>query len=151
MQLALSSRFGVARPLFALAIIATLAACGGDGTTAPKDVSGSYALTTINGHGLPFVVPNSPGVTINSAIADLGADQSYSVLFSGIQGGTPSDIADNGTYVLSGSTVTFASIPYSASFTGTATSNSISFVVPGAFAGSTDPSFLLVFTRRRVD
>ena len=150
-----SSRFRIARPLLAVAAcaaIATLAACGSDTTngTGPMDVSGTYQLTTVNGSTLPFTIPNTPGhtIVITSATATLGTDHSYAISGTGTaDGGDPEEVvADHGTYAVSGSTVTFTSSDFGgASYSAAATSSSLSATVPGAFAGSTDASFALVF------
>lgn len=154
---ALSCRSRLARPLLAIAVcaaLATLAACGSDSTngTGPMDVSGSYQLTTVNGSSLPFTVPHTPEhtIVITSAVATLGADHSYTISAVGTEDGSdPGEVvADAGTYAVSGSTVTFTSSTFGgASYTAAATSSSLSATVPGAFAGSTDVSFALVFEK----
>lgn len=152
-----SSHSRLARPLLAIAVaaaLATLAACGSDSTngTGPMDVSGSYSLTTINGSALPFTVPGTPEHTIiiTSATGTLGADHSYTIVGMGTEdGGDQSEVvADAGTYSISGSTVTFTSATFSgASYTAAATSSTLTATVPGVFAGSTNSSFTLVFTK----
>lgn len=44
------------RSLLAVAVTLTLAACGGGGgdPVSPRSISGTYALRTINGRGLPY-------------------------------------------------------------------------------------------------
>jgi len=152
-----STRSRLVRPLLAVALcaaVATLAACGSDTTngTGPMDVSGTYALTTVNGSDLPFTIPNTPEhtIVITSATATLGADNSYTISGQGTEdGGDPEEVvADAGTYSVSGSTITFTSSTFGgASYTAAATSISFSATVPGAFAGSGDPSFALVFEK----
>lgn len=151
------SRRGAARPVVALtlaAVVATLAACGSDkkGITNPTDVSGSYALATIDGNSLPFTVPNNPHhtVVVQSATMTLGADHSYTLAGTGTSDGGPSTqvVADAGTYAFSGSTVTFTSTAYAGLiYAGTATTSTITETVPGAFGGSTNTSFTLVFNK----
>ena len=153
----LSSRFRFAKPLLALALgaaLATLAACGSDTTngTGPMDVSGNYSLTTVNSSTLPYTIPHTPGhtIVISSATGTIGAGHSYSINATGtVDGGEPGQvIADAGTYTVSGSTVTFtSSIVGGASYTAAASSGTLTAVVPGAFAGSTDVSITLVFTK----
>jgi hypothetical protein len=152
-----SSRRRIVRPVAALAfaaLVSTLAACGSDnnGTTGPSDVSGTYSLATINGDPLPFTVPNNPDHTIiiQSATVTLGSDNSYSIGGTGTSdGGDPEQVvADAGTYTLSGSTVTFTSSTHSLLvYTATATSTTLTESVPGAFAGSTNTSFVLVLNK----
>lgn len=152
-----TSRSLLARPLLALALAATLAsvaACGSDnnGGTGPIDVAGSYQLTTVNGSTLPYTIPNTPEHTIiiTGATGTLGADHSYTISATGTEdGGNPGEVvADNGTYSVSGSTVTFTSTPFGgASFIAVATSGTLTATVPGAFAGSSSASFTLVFEK----
>lgn len=156
-SLTISSRSIFARRLFALALgaaLATLAACGSDSTngTGPMNVSGSYTLTTVNSATLPYTIPHTPGhtVVITSATGTLGADHTYSIIATGTEdGGDPGQVAaDAGTYTVSGSTVTFTSTTFGgASYTAAAAAGTLTAVVPGAFAGSTDVSFTLVFTK----
>ena len=136
------------------AVVATVAACGSDSTngTGPMDVSGTYSLTTVNGSALPFTIPNTPDhtVVITSATGTLGADHTYSIVGMGTEdGGDPGTvIADEGTYAVSGSTVVFTSSTFSgASYSAAATSSTLTATVPGAFAGSTNTSFTLVFDK----
>jgi hypothetical protein len=153
----LSSRGRVVRPVTALAVaavLATLAACGSDnkGVTAPTDVSGTYSLVTVNGNALPFTVPNNPShtIVIQSGTVTLGTDHSYTVAGTGTSDGGAAEqvIADDGTYTLSGSTVTFTSSSHSSLiYTATATSTTLTEAVPGAFAGSTNTSFTLVLNK----
>jgi hypothetical protein len=145
------------RPLFAVALfaaVATLAACGSDTTngTGPMDVSGTYSLTTVDGDPLPFTIPNpiEHTIVINSATATLGTDHSYTISGIGTEaGGDPGEVvADEGTYAVSGNTVTFTSSTFGgASYTASATSSSLTATVPGAFAGSSNSSFDLVFDK----
>ena len=153
----LSSRSRAVRPLAVLALaaaVATLAACGGDskGVTGPTNVSGTYSLSTIDGSGLPYTVPNNPDhtIVIQSGTVTLGSDHSYTIGGTGTSdGGAPQQvIADAGTYTLSGSTVTFTSTSHSALvYTATATTTKLTETVPGAFAGSTNTSFTLVLNK----
>lgn len=153
----LSSRSRVVRPVAALvlaAVVATVAACGSDNNngTGPMDVSGTYSLTTVDGSALPYAVPNNPehDIVITSATGTLGSDHTYTIVGTGTSdGGDPQQVvADAGTYTVSGSTITFSSSTFSgASYTAAATSSTITATVPGAFAGSTNTSFTLVFEK----
>jgi ABC-type oligopeptide transport system substrate-binding subunit len=153
----MSSRFRFAKPLLALvlgAALATLAACGSDTTngTGPMDVSGNYSLTMVNSSTLPYTIPHTPEhtIVISSATGTLGADHSYSINATGTEdGGDPVQVvADAGTYTVSGSTVTFTSSTFGGgSYTAAAASGTLTAVVPGAFAGSTDVTFSLIFTK----
>lgn len=153
----LSSRSRTVRSATALALVAlvaTLAACGSDkkSTTGPTDVTGTYSLVTIDGNTLPYTVPNNPHntIVITSGTIVLNSDHSYTVGGTGTSdGGDPQQvIADEGTYTVSGSTVTFSSTTHSpASYTATATSTTLTAMAPGGFAGSTNTSFTLVLDK----
>jgi hypothetical protein len=151
-----SSRSRVVRSVAALAlaaVVATLAACGGATKVAgPTNVVGTYSLATVDGSALPFTVPNNPNhtVVVQSATVTLGSDHSYTIGGTGTSdGGAPEQvIADAGTYTFSGSTVTFTSSSHSGLiYTATATSSTLTETVPGAFAGSTNTSFVLVLNK----
>lgn len=138
------------RSAAALLVVACLAACGSD-STAPRDVGGSYTLSTIDGSALPFTVPNSPPhAIISSAFVVLAADKTYTYQASGSLDGVGSgDVADDhGTYTVSGSTVTFTSIKYNGSrYTANASSTQLTPTVPGAIVNSDNLSFTLVFDK----
>lgn len=136
------------------ASLATLAACGSDnkGTTGPGDVTGTYALVSIDGESLPYTVPNNPDhtIVIQSGSVTLNSDHSYSIGGTGTSdGGSPEQvIADAGTYSLSGSTVTFTSTAHTPlTYTATATSTKLTETVPGGFAGSTNATFTIVLDK----
>jgi hypothetical protein len=145
-----SARF--ARAAVAAAAVALLAACGGDNSTGPQNanVAGTYNLTTVNGAALPYTVPHTTGTEIvEEASATLNADSTYSVLATGtVDGSTSTIAADAGHYTVSGSQVTFTStIISSAQYTASATSSTLTATIPGAFVGSSDISFTLVFAK----
>jgi hypothetical protein len=141
------------------AVVATLAACGSDKktVTGPTDVSGTYMLSSVDGDALPFTVPNNStnAIVVQSATVTLGSDNSYVLSGTGTSdGGDPQQVvADAGTYALSGSTVTFTSSAHPGLiYTGTVTSGAgstsvLQVAVPGAFAGSTNTSFTLIFVK----
>lgn len=142
-----------ARPLLALAFVASIAACGSDSNsgTGPTDVSGTYTLTTVDGGTLPQAFANSEHhIVVNSATLIMGTDHSYSVDATGSAEGVNGNhvIADAGTYAVSGSTVTLTSSTFSgAHYTAASTSTTLTTTVPGAFVNSTNTSFTLVFTK----
>jgi hypothetical protein len=140
------------RPLIAMALAALLAACGSDNTvTGPRDVTGTYVLATVDGSPLPYTVPNAEHViVINSATATLGADHSYTVAVAGTEDGTDSEVAaDQGTYAVSGSTITFTSTAFGgASYTAAAGAGTYTVTIPGAFVSSSNASFALVFNKQ---
>lgn len=148
-----SFRHGIARPLLALAFVAGLAACGSDnnGSTGPRDVSGTYTLQSVGGNSLPYAFPNSSdAIVVSSATLILNTDHTYSVSAAGSAHGSAEDnvVADAGTYSLSGSTVAFTSTTFSgAHYTAAATSTSITANAPGAFVSSSNTSFSFLFTK----
>jgi hypothetical protein len=142
----------LARPALLVAAVALVAACGSDsnGPSGPGDVSGNYALVSVGGNSLPYAFTNSSeDIVINSAVAALHADRSYTVNATGSAngGGQESILADEGTYTVSGSTITFHSSTYSASYTAAATSSGFGAVIPGAFVSSSTSTFTLEFSR----
>jgi hypothetical protein len=138
------------RTAVALLVAASLAACGSD-SIAPRDVAGSYSLSTIDGSTLPYTVPNSPPVAIiSTGFVVLSADSTYTYQASGSLNGVGSgDVADDhGTYKVSGSSVTFTSIKYNGSrYTADASSTGLTSTVPGAIVNSDNLSFTLVFEK----
>jgi hypothetical protein len=135
-------------------LVAVVVACGSDkkGVTGPGDVTGTYSLATIDGHSLPYTVPNNPDNTIiiQSGQVVLNSDHSYTIGGTGTSdGGDPQQvIADAGTYTLTGSDVTFTSTTFtSLVYHATATSSSLTETVPGAFGGSTNATFTLVLNK----
>ncbi|MDB4912074.1 MAG: hypothetical protein JWO39_2897 [Gemmatimonadetes bacterium] len=145
-----SSRF--ARAAVAAVAVALLAACGSDSSTGTRNanVAGTYNLSTVNSSALPYTVPHTtdPEVVEQASIT-LNTDSTYAVLATGTVNGSSSTIAaDAGHYTVTGSQVTFTStIITSAQYTASATSSGLTATIPGAFVGSSDISFTLVFTK----
>jgi hypothetical protein len=145
-----SARF--LRAAAAVVAVALLAACGSD-STGPNDanVAGGYALTTVNGSALPYTVPNTGGNTeiVEQATITLNTDSTYAVNATGTVNGSTSTIAaDAGHYTVAGSQVTFtSSLISSAQYTASATSSTLTATIPGAFVGSSEVSFSLVFAK----
>ncbi len=142
----------LARPALLVALVALVAACGSNSNTptGPGDVSGGYTLTSVGGGSLPYTFPNSSQhIIINAATANLQSNASYTVNATGSAngGGSETILADQGTYTVSGSTISFHSTTYSATYTAAATSSTFSATIPGAFVSSSNPSFVLVFSK----
>jgi hypothetical protein len=107
------------RTLRSLAFVATLAtagACGGDspsGPATPKTPEGSYAISTVNGKGLPVAIFADTNFTyeVTSGSLALTADGKFSVVttFRQTIPGNVETFVDStgGTWVLSGTSVTF--------------------------------------------
>jgi hypothetical protein len=145
-----SARF--ARAAVAAIAVALVAACGSDSSTGPRNsnVAGTYDLTTVNGATLPYTVPHTTGTEIvEQATIMLNTDSTYLVNATGTVDGSESTIAaDAGHYTVTGSQVTFTStIISSAQYTASATSSGLTATIPGAFVGSSDISFTLVFAK----
>jgi hypothetical protein len=113
---------GIAFTSFALAT----AACGGDDSPsgpsapapAPADVSGTYDLTRLRalgnlgggGNGLPvtFIGGGGATLTFNSGHLTLNADGSYELEVEAEFNGGGVTMDDQGTYVVSGSSIDFS-------------------------------------------
>jgi hypothetical protein len=142
----------IARPALLVAAVALVAACGSDNNspTGPGDVSGGYTLVSVGGSSLPYSFTNSSeNIVINSATATLLSDKSYTVSATGSANGGDQEtiIADQGTYSVSGSTISFHSTTYGITYTAAATSTGFGAVIPGAIVSSSTSSFTLEFSR----
>lgn len=141
-----------ARIAIAAATVALLGACGSD-STGPRNtnVAGTYALSTVDGSNLPFTVPNTGDNTeiVQSATITLSSDSTYSAVASGTENGEPTSIiTDTGNYSVSGSQVTFTStVIQGGNYTGSVSGTTLTVTIIGAFVGSTNTSFSLVFTK----
>jgi hypothetical protein len=129
-------------------------ACGSDAVTAPKDVSGTYVLRTVDELTLPVTVPNprEHAIVINSVTATL--DQShephtYAVAGTGTEDGHASTvITDAGTYTQSGSTINFTSTTFGgATYSAKSKTDTVTVTLPGGFVDSDNASFTLLFTK----
>jgi hypothetical protein len=142
----------VAKVALAAAAIAMFGACGSDSTgPSNKNVEGTYSLTTVDGSSLPFTIPNTGDNTeiVQSATLTLTGDSTYTASASGTENGDPTNIiTDAGHYSVSGSQVTFTSaLIEGGNYTGTASGTTITVSIIGAFVGSTNGSFSLLFTK----
>jgi len=136
----------------AAATVAMLAACGSD-STGPRNtnVSGTYALTTVDGSSLPFTIPNTGDNTeiVNNATVTLNSDSSYTAVANGTENGEDATIiTDTGHYSVSGSQVTFtSSVIQGGNYTGSVSGSTLTVTIIGAFVGSSNTSFSLAFTK----
>jgi ABC-type oligopeptide transport system substrate-binding subunit len=141
-----------AKVVIAAAAVAMLAACGSD-STGPRNtnVAGTYDLSTVDGSSLPYTVPNTGDNTeiVQNATITLNADSTYSAIANGTENGESSVvIADEGHYSVSGSQVTFTStVIEGGNYTGNVSGSTLTVTIVGAFVGSSDASFSLVFTK----
>jgi hypothetical protein len=95
----------------AFAAAAALSACGTDSSTEPT-VFGTYSVISVNGQPLPRTTQEGPlSFTEISGTVVLKSDFTYTATFVGSAtiGGqtTPATDTSNGTFTLSGSTITF--------------------------------------------
>jgi hypothetical protein len=146
----------LATTAMAAALVALAAACGSDSTGPSRaNVTGSYALTAVNGASLPYTVPNTGEDVeiVNDGTITLSADSTYAASANGTLNGSGSTlVTDAGTYSVSGTQVTFTStaIPgahYTANVAGSGASQSLTATIAGAFVGSSDLSFTLLFDK----
>jgi hypothetical protein len=138
------------------AAVALVAACGSD-STGPTHASlvGTYTLSAVNGASLPYTVPNTGDNVeiVQDGTITLAADSTYTASATGTENGSASTlVTDAGTYSASGTQVTFTStaIPgahYTASVAGSGTSQTLTATIAGAFVGSSDNSFTLLFNK----
>jgi hypothetical protein len=136
------------RKLFLSTLSAALAvttACGGDSSTGPSSVAGTYSLTTVNSAPLPYVFLNdaSGKIEITSdvyVISDNGTYTNPTIIRSTISGEVTTDtLTSNGTYTVSGNSITLtdASDPTS-KLSGTVTTSGLTITAEG---------FVLVYQR----
>jgi hypothetical protein len=103
------------RRFVALLAFAALAACGGDSSTSPGVVTGTYSLQSVNGSPLPFTVIQigADKYEIISDVIVLNEGGSFSETTNDrtTQNGvvTTSTITDAGTYTLTGTAITLVS------------------------------------------
>ena len=130
-----------------------LAACGSDtsGPTQDADVSGQYNLVTVDGHALPDTIPNSEHVFVIAAANVLFNDNgTYEASIAGTEDGSAEQeiAADNGTFTISGNTITLHSAVFFTSYQATVASNGeVTATVPGAFVSSSNSTIALKFAK----
>ena len=128
------------RRFVALLAFAALAACGGDSSTSPASVTGSYTLRTVNGTPLPYtliqlgnfkyeitsdVITLNDGGTFTESGADRTTEEDGTV--------TTSTITDAGTYTLAGTAITLNS-PDSGSINGSVSDGTLTLTGEGVVA-----------------
>lgn len=134
--------------LLLVAFTSFAAACGSNDTTSPTNEFGHYTLLTVNGQNLPFTLTGTARgtVVIQSASIDLSAATSassgkpvYLAGVSGTAGGQAQQLlADNGTYTLTGTSVTFtSSIVPTVQYAGVINGNQLTVTLPGLLFGTT--------------
>jgi hypothetical protein len=129
-------------PLRSLAFVAAFtalmaaAACGGDSPSAPatpKKPDGSYNIATVNGHALPVAIFADTNYTyeVMSGSLVLTTDGKYSIMtkFRQTVPGNVSIFPDStgGTWVLSGTSITFTNSDDKSTDTATWANNQLTF------------------------
>jgi len=141
------------RPLVLVCSIAALAACGSDsnGPAQNADVNGQYNLVTVDGHALPDTIPNSEHAFVVTAATVLFDDNgTYDASVTGTEDGSAEQgiAADNGTFTISGNTITLHSAVFFTAYQATVASNDeITVTVPGAFVSSSNATIALKFAK----
>jgi hypothetical protein len=96
-----------------LIVSAAAAACGSNSATAPnKDqVAGAYPMSTARGLPVPHTFTDAAGskLTIEGGSITIDANGTYALQYKGKLNAITFDLTDEGTYSLSGSTMTFVS------------------------------------------
>jgi hypothetical protein len=114
-------------------------------------------LQSINGHGLPYTVPNTVGEAriVSSAIAEIDlavsadSDNTYSFTGSGMRDDSVATVlSDVGVWTQEGGKLNFVSAVESGAFYfAIATPNTLTLTLPGGFFNSTTGTFSLVFVK----
>jgi hypothetical protein len=119
------------------------AACGGDSTPPQFSEAGTYNLTSVNGQTLPVTITGTTlgTVVIQSATLALtsGNPSTFSATINGTVGGSASMTlaSATGTYVRSGTSLTFNATGSPIPFTGTVDNNGhVVVALPGQIIGT---------------
>ena len=92
--------------------VAFTTACGGDSSTGPNSVAGTYSLTTVNSSPLPFVFINDASGKFEIlsdvySVSDNGTYTNPTIVRSTVNGEVTTDtLMSDGTYTRSGSSIT---------------------------------------------
>ncbi len=139
------SRF--APSLFAAALLAALlVSCGGNDLL---NLAQQWSLQTVRDTTLPYTVPNAPhDIVINSAIASLHSDNTYTIKFTGTSDGAAATVgSDAGEWSITSSTFTFHSATFNRDYIAALDGSIFRASVPGEIISSSDPMFDMVFSR----
>ena len=149
----MTSSARLVRPLLLASMVALIAACGSDssGPGQDADVSGQYDLVTVDGHTLPYTIPHTEHVlVVESATVQFGDNGTYESSVRGTDDDSEEEevAADNGTFTVSGNTVTLHSAVFFSSYQASVASNGdVTATVPGLLVGSTDATIALTFAK----
>ena len=136
----------LAPSMFATALLAVLlASCGSD----LLNLDQQWSLQTVRDTTLPYTVPNaSHDIVINSAVASLHSDNTYSIKFTGTSDGAAATVgSDAGNWSITSSIFTFQSSTFNRDYIAALDGNIFRASVPGEIIGSSDPFFDMVFSR----
>jgi hypothetical protein len=124
------------RTALGMVALSIAAGCGGDSSTTPQSVAGTWNLTALNGAALPFVVQSAnPKVEILAERLDIASGGTFTqTTTTRIAPGTASmeTDTDTGTWTSNGNAATFRFKRDDS--TGTGTSNGNTFTASGAGA-----------------
>ena len=132
--------------MFATALlVALLASCGSD----LLNLDQQWSLQTVRDTTLPYTVPNaSHDIVINSAVASLHSDNTYSTKFTGTSDGSAGTVGtDVGEWSITSSVFTFHSTTLGRDYIAALVGNTFRGSVPGEIISSSDPFFDMVFSR----
>lgn len=97
----------------AMSVAAITAACGSDSVTGPSSgqVAGAYPMSTARGLPVPRTFTDAAGskLTIEGGSMTIDANGTYALEYKGKLNAITFDLTDEGTYSLSGATMTFVS------------------------------------------
>ena len=126
-------------------LVALLASCGSD----LLNLDQQWSLQTVRDTTLPYTVPNAPhDIVINSAIASLHSDNTYSIKFTGTSDGAAATVgSDAGEWSITSSIFTFHSTTFNRDYIAALNGSIFRASVPGEIISSADPMFDMVFSR----
>jgi hypothetical protein len=97
--------------LLVMSMAVITAACGSDSATGPSkvQVAGAYPMSTARGLPVPHTFTDAAGskLTIEGGSMTIDANGTYALKYKGKLNALTFDLTDEGTYALSGSTMTF--------------------------------------------
>jgi hypothetical protein len=126
--------------LSALAVLAFLAACGGDPAGPNADISGSYTLQSVNGNALPWrylVFGGRDFEAIASGSGEINGNGTYSLAFNYLTGRGEQTFTSSGTtagtYTRNGSAITFTDQTSGRQESGTVSGRQLSITCEGGY------------------
>jgi hypothetical protein len=122
-----------------------LASCGSD----LLNLDQQWSLQTVRDTTPPYTVPNAAhDIIINSAIASLHSDNTYTLKFTGTSDGAAATVgSDAGEWSITSSIFTFHSTTFNRDYIAALDGSIFRASVPGEIISSSDPFFDMVFSR----